>query len=63
MIEVYDNTTAMWERHVITRFSTSGQVCLQHRVRQREGRGPETWVDEGSPKWVDLSEIHYRWIA
>ena len=63
VIEVYDNTTARWERHVITRFSTSGQVCLQHRIKQREGRGPETWVDEGLPRWVDLSEIHYRWVA
>ena len=63
VIEVFDNTTATWERHVITRFSAAGQVCLQHRRLQRErGREP-SWVDEGRPKWVDLSELHYRWVA
>ena len=63
VIEVFDNTTALWERYLITRFSASGQVCLQHRVMQRDRGSESVWVDEGDLKWVDLSELHYRWVA
>ena len=63
VIEVFDNTTAAWERYLIMRFSSSGQVCLQHRVRQKERGDEASWVDDGDARWVDLSELHYRWVA
>ena len=61
VLEVYNNATGAWERHEIRRFATDGRVNLQRMVEQRDG-DVVTWVEEDFRRWVDLSELHYRWV-
>ena len=61
VLEIYDTTSGEWERFEIRRFAGDGRVNVQRMVEQRDG-DVVTRAEEDYCRWVDLSELHYRWV-
>ena len=58
VLEIFDNQSGEWKRREIRRFAIDGRVNAQPMVREGDG-----YVEDGPASWVDLSEVHYRWVA
>ena len=58
VLETFDNTQDEWVRREIRRFAADGRVNLQTMVPAGDG-----YIEEGTAEWVDLSELHYRWVV
>ena len=66
VMDIYENTSGSWGRHVIERFATDGRLCVRRQIPQSVGQAIEWAVPrgpEGYSRWIDPSEVQYRWVA
>ena len=60
LLEIYRNTTGLWDRYRIEKFACDGKVFLRKLIHDEANN---RWNAEVPAYWRDLSETLYRWVA
>ena len=60
LLEIYRNTTGLWDRYRIEKFACDGKVFLRKLIHDEAN---DRWNAEVPAYWRDLSETLYRWVA